>query len=400
MRSRAPPNEPGAIPSSYLSWASQSNIRFAHPGYDGEFSSVVFLSLPRLDDGGVCYDTAITACGLVACNQWAGFFSTDKPGQHRIERPADGILRDDKYYFHLPAGSGPGPYPIVPRFSDWVFPHEDLPAIWTRLQLQTSGELQGVAINQRPLFCIATKYAHGVDVAHCVPSGEREWWIQNHMDLYGNEGASHYSSSGQDTQANLVPLRADLHRVFDERQLCFVPKEVEEDGPTKQLRLLIRVVTRSPGGEVGGLWHNRSLHGVPPALSKECLFARFAYTILNPAVSPSSFLSNASAALNLYVRNPETGVQSAKMHSPAECRKLLLLARSRSPKKRGASSQGNNDGNSYDDDEKTTVDSPQFGAGYEFAVDYDDEPKRGRSRKRRFRADAGNEDPPCWRLRC
>lgn len=256
-----------------------------------------------------------------------------------------------------------------------------------------------MAINQRPLFCIATKYAHGVDVAHCVPSGEREWWLQNNMDLYGNQAAVYYSSVGQDTQAILVPLRADLHRVFDERQFCFVPKEVEEDGPTKQLRLLIHVVAQSPGGEVGGLWHNRSLHGVPPALSKECLFARFAYTILNPTISPASFMAYPSAALNLCVRDPVTGVQAAKMHSPAECRKLLLLARSRSPKKRNALSQDNNDGNSCDDDENTTIDSTPFGAGYIFAADSDDEPKRGRSRKRRFQADDRSEISQPWRFR-
>ncbi|KAL8408121.1 hypothetical protein RB594_006792 [Gaeumannomyces avenae] len=397
MRPRVPVDEPAAIPSSYLSWASQSNIRFAHPGYDGVFFSAIFLSLPRFDDGGVCYDTAMTACGLVACNQWSGFFSTDKLGQHRIERPADGILRGDGYYFHLPTASGAEPYPIVPRFSDWVFPHRNLPPIWNRLQLQANAGLEGLDVNQRPLFCFATKYAHGVDVARCVPSAEREWWSQNNMYIYGNEVALYYSSPSQDTPANLVPLRADLRRVFDERQLCFAPKEVQEneDGPTKQLRLLIHVVIRSCGGQFAGLWHNRLLHGVPPQLSKECLFARFAYTILNPAVSPSSFVPSASTALHLCVRDPETGVPAAKMHSPAECRKLMRFARSR---KRSAAPQDDSDGNSCDDDDKTTANSPQFGAGYELGVDSDDEPKRGRSRKRRFQAYDGSEDSQPWRV--
>ncbi|KLU86319.1 hypothetical protein MAPG_05333 [Magnaporthiopsis poae ATCC 64411] len=393
MRSRAPPNEPGAIPSSYISWASQENICFAHPGYDGDFSSFVFLSLPRLDDGGVCYDTAITACGIIACNQWSGFFSVDKSGQRRVERPVDGILRDDEYYFHLPT-SGAEPYPVVPRFSDWSFPHRNMPANWTSLQLQTSERLQDVAVNQRPPFCVATKYAHGVDVIHLVPTAEREWWSQNRMDLYGNQEALYYSSSGQDTPANLLPLRTDLHRVFDERQLCFVPKEVEEDDSTKRLRLLIHVVVRCRGGEIGGLWHNRSLHGVPPGLSKQCLFARFAYTILNPTVSSASFISGALMPLRLYVRNPETGIPAAKMHSPAECRKLMRHARSRSPRKRSVAPQ-DNDG----DDEKTTVNSPEVSEYHKFVVESDDEPRRGRSRKRHFEAGDYDEDSRSWRLR-
>lgn len=94
--------------------------------------SATFLSLPCLDDGGVCFDTALVACGLIACNQWSGFFSTDKLGQTRVDRPADGILRGHPYYyFHLPTpgSESPGatssdptsptsPYPITPRFSD------------------------------------------------------------------------------------------------------------------------------------------------------------------------------------------------------------------------------------------------------------------------------------------
>ncbi|KAH6627691.1 hypothetical protein F5144DRAFT_603942 [Chaetomium tenue] len=132
MRSRPASNDPAAIPPSLLSSVFQPNISFVHPGYDEDFTSATFLSLPCLDDGGVCFDTALVACGLIACNQWSGFFSIDKLGQKRVDRPADGILRGHPYYyFQLSASASgppgttssgptcpPSPYPIIPRFSD------------------------------------------------------------------------------------------------------------------------------------------------------------------------------------------------------------------------------------------------------------------------------------------
>lgn len=147
-----------------------------------------------------------------------------------------------------------------------------------------------MAVGQRASPCVATNYSHGVDVAHCIPSNEREWWDLNGMDDYAQPSMLLFSTQPQDSPANLVPLRSDFHRVFDERHLCFVPKEVEESGsnevgdgdPQTQPRLVIHVVVPSPSGEIAGLWHNRGLHGLPPGLSKECLFARFAYTILSP----------------------------------------------------------------------------------------------------------------------
>ncbi|KAH6841066.1 hypothetical protein B0I37DRAFT_230745 [Chaetomium sp. MPI-CAGE-AT-0009] len=72
MRHRPASNDPAAIPPALISSASQLNINFVHPGYDGDFTSATFLSLPRLDDAGVCFDTALVPCGL--------FSSTCLPG--------------------------------------------------------------------------------------------------------------------------------------------------------------------------------------------------------------------------------------------------------------------------------------------------------------------------------
>ncbi|KAK4152387.1 hypothetical protein C8A00DRAFT_44544 [Chaetomidium leptoderma] len=411
MRSRPASNDPAAIPASLITSASQPDIDFVHPGYDGDFTSATFLSLPRLDDGGVCFDTALAACGLIACNQWSGFFSTDKPGQSRVDRPSDGILRDHPYYyFHLPTSSDPPfpspspspPYPIIPRFSDWSFPHHDLPAHWTRLQLQTNTNIQPMVVGQRAGFCVATNYSHGVDVAHCVPSNEREWWDLNQMDRYGRPSALLFSTQPQDAPANLVPLRSDFHRVFDERHLCFVPKEVEDGEPPQiQTRLLIHVVVPSSNGQVAGLWHNRALHALPPGLSKECLFARFAYTILSPSVFSSSFLSGATVARRLCTRDPETQIPGVRMEGPANCRRIMRTARSRSPRKRSAPPTGNGDDDGWGDhrgcgdsgyyEKGAPFDSPpsgllaQFGPDPTYAMaEEEEEEEEGRGRKRAF----------------
>ncbi|KAK4135215.1 hypothetical protein BT67DRAFT_400508 [Trichocladium antarcticum] len=458
MRPRPASNDPAAIPPSLLSAASQPNIDFVHPGYDGDFTSTTFLSLPRLDDGGVCFDTALAACGLIACNQWSGFFSTDKPGQLRVDRPLDGILRDRQYYyFHLPASRSAAsdcssdppslapPYPITPRFSDWSFPHHDLPPHWSRLQLQTNLNIQPIIVGQRASFCVATNYSHGVDVAHCVPSNEREWWDLNRMDRYSCSSTLLFSTQPQDSPANLVPLRSDFHRVFDERHLCFVPKAVEgsdsdsvgdplapttlsQRTPQAKTRLLIHVVVPSPNGQVAGLWHNRALHALPPGLSKECLFARFAYTIFSPAVFSSAFLSGATVARRLSIRDPETQIPGVRMESPANCWRILRTARSRSPRKRsapppgeadddGCGAEGNGAGKENGEQEReeeghgaiggdykgfgdggyleqeAPFDSPgsgllaQFGPDPAYAMaEENNEEKRGRGRKRAFEA--------------
>ncbi|KAL8346287.1 hypothetical protein RB598_000272 [Gaeumannomyces tritici] len=376
-------DDTAAIPSLLFVSASQPKVDFVHPGYDGDFISAAFLSLPPLDDGGVCFDTAIAACGLIACNQWAGYLSTDKAGQNRVARPADGILRNRPYYyFHVPV-TGSFPYPIIPRFSDWTFPHGNLPAPWARLQLQTNPNIQGQ--------CIATKYSHGVDSAHCVPSSESEWWDFNYMGRYSSSSAVNFSTQPQDSPANLIPLRADFHRVFDGRHLCFVPKEVKpSDSAAIQTCLYIHVFVPSYNGQVAGLWHNRALHPLPPGLSKECLFARFAYTVLSPAVFASSvFLGGSRVARHLCTRDPKTQTPTAKMESPDSCRRISRTARSRSPRKRsappgndddaGGCSEG--DSNSGYLSRKATL-SGTYGLPFQLLEEEEEEEERGRSRKR------------------
>ena len=103
-------------------------IRFRHPGYPD--SNNILLRLPAFDhpEGGFHYDTAITACGILAGNRWDGWLTESREGPPIVLGP-DGILLGSNYYFHLPLPSD-APYGIVPCFRMWEFPHEKLPPTW------------------------------------------------------------------------------------------------------------------------------------------------------------------------------------------------------------------------------------------------------------------------------
>ncbi|KAL3603081.1 hypothetical protein FPOAC2_07398 [Fusarium poae] len=145
---RDPIDEPQALSGSSVS-SGKRFVKIFHPGYhepDQEQydpNGDVLISLPALDDGGIHHDTAHTACAILAANRWDGYFSRDRSGTAKVDPPQDGILREKSYFFCLPSpststspDSTDHPYPVIARFGDWRFPHDDLPPIWRRLQEQ------------------------------------------------------------------------------------------------------------------------------------------------------------------------------------------------------------------------------------------------------------------------
>ncbi|KAK0627942.1 hypothetical protein B0T14DRAFT_493937 [Immersiella caudata] len=277
MRLRPAANEPGDVVAQ-----RPRRIDFLHPGYGGR---AVLLSLPALDDGGIHFDTALVACGLIAGNRWGdGFFSSDPSGSpaDAVERPHDDILRGPQYFFCLPGPLNP-PYPVVPRFSHWRFPHGNLPPPW---QQWTAAARSGRDAEAAARRCVVSNYADGLEMAHLLPAGEDDWWLSNQMQQYSPTQL--FSSDPIDGPANLLTLRADLHRVFDERHFCFVPKEdagqSSHSSCSSPPQLVLHVFNSTPSGQLPSLWHNRPLHPVPPTVAVECLFARFAWTVLSPRV--------------------------------------------------------------------------------------------------------------------
>ena len=62
-----------------------------------------------LDGGGIEYDTARVACAILAGNRWDGWLARrshddEGTGYERIERPTDGVTREEVYYFCVSDG--------------------------------------------------------------------------------------------------------------------------------------------------------------------------------------------------------------------------------------------------------------------------------------------------------
>ncbi|EJT71213.1 hypothetical protein GGTG_10473 [Gaeumannomyces tritici R3-111a-1] len=304
---------------------------FLHPGYPGK---AVLLSLPALDDGGIDFDTALAACGLVAGNRWSdGSFSLDRSAAVSVERPSDGVLREPEYFFQLPGPLDP-PYPIVPRFSHWLFPHDNLPPLWQRWAADATAATRTGEVARR---CVLSNYGDGLEMAHLLPASEDDWWYSNRMQRYSPMQL--FSSSPINGPANLLTLRADLHRVFDERHFCLVPKVGDNSGgdadPLESPQLVLHVFNSTPSGQLPGLWHNRAAHPIPATVAVECLFARFAWTVLSPSVF-DMFLPSALVPRRLLLWSRDKGEWETEEASPEMCRQLWMNSRSRSPRKRSA----------------------------------------------------------------
>lgn len=148
-------------------------IKILHPDYSAAENTL--LHLRALDDGGVDYDTALVACSIVTGNTKTGFFATREAGSRgleRVVRPDDGILRENEYYFQLPDDHVlERPYPVVPRFEDWTFPHGAMPSPWEELGRQAQGGTS----------CRITDCMWGVERAHLIPLTVKGWWDREEL---------------------------------------------------------------------------------------------------------------------------------------------------------------------------------------------------------------------------
>ncbi|KAF5024555.1 hypothetical protein F66182_3318 [Fusarium sp. NRRL 66182] len=398
---RDPIDEPHLISTRAIA-KRPSFIDFIHPGYAESVQDAegdVLLSLKAFDDNGIDYDTAHTACSILCANRWDGYFSLDRDGSTTVQQPRDGILRQPRYYFHIPSQATSGrdadPYPVVARFSDWRFPHGNLPPLWERLK----NELEANQVTTRS--CCLSNYADAVESAHLVPSAQVSWWSSNRIARYVDSSLS--STDPINAAANLIPLRSDIHEMFNERHFTFVPKISHNgDGPpqTERVYLVGHVFNSTPSGQLPVLWHNRRVHTLPPEVSVECLFSRFAWTIFSPTVF-RDFL-DAGIPRHIVAWNSETRRHDVEVADADRCRAIWSASRSRSEsprknKRRAASPS--QDGREHhvmsDEDSGYYGCTGCFGSGSEPALASPEEPDRGRSRKRK-----ANVSPEKRRMLC
>jgi hypothetical protein len=242
----------------------------------------VLLPLKGYDKESRGLDTmfVLIACGIVAGNRWDGFLSRTRQGDDRVDLASTPELEEEEYFFHLPNDTGPEsnePYPIVPNFKHWRFPHYGLPTHWNNAASDPKGNLQyvqdetvsrsniTVAVRMRDASCRISGCRESLGVAHLVPRLDLDWWNDNGMTVYNSN-----PTSGLDDVANCILLREDLHTGFDKPMFVFVPKK---NGAT--LEFVLYLLSHSV--EYERLYHNHALHKL--CVRVELLFARFAWSI-------------------------------------------------------------------------------------------------------------------------
>ncbi|KAI1506156.1 hypothetical protein F5X99DRAFT_125831 [Biscogniauxia marginata] len=376
--------------------ASVAEVSFYHPGY--EFPHDLLFKLPKLDQEhssptkGIHYGTALAACQIVA-NNADGYLATDRTGQHRVNCEFDDVLTRNKYWFFVVGASTEGglhaksPYPIVPSFQDWPFPHQD------QDDDQNSTPLKGwlrnwhqpnAAITGR---CIITQASGLIEAVHLIPDAEREWFERNAMSQYG----VHHDV---DQSINKIDLRSDIRKAFDDHWFTVVPK-----AGSYAVHLL--VATKISTREFAEHFHNRPVlqqapttTGLPRDVPREFLYARFARAVLlllKPFVAQSA-VSRRVARYRVQSQGrpggeAEAGGNGPRIHvewlSSEELRRQYDGGgtRSASPSKRKRG-QGPEQENNNDSDEEEYIEDDTIIRRKIIDDFLEEEPERGRSRKR------------------
>ncbi|KAL8725169.1 MAG: hypothetical protein Q9166_007523 [cf. Caloplaca sp. 2 TL-2023] len=306
-------------------------IEFKHPAYPDDCDT--FLILYALDhpDGGLHCDTAKVACGIIAGNNWHGYFTAEKGGPPN-EISGDDILPCGKWYFYIPGyryDSIDTAYPITPHFAAWKFPHDDLPSNWLfprdlprrNSQIIRSDASVALAIRDGGQ-CRVSGRKEKCTKAHIIPVDEDDWYHLNQMSKYVHNPQRRSRSAITDL-SNLILLRADLHRSFDDdKKFVFVPKKPQPNLSNMVTHLL------SPSDEFGLLYHNTAAYSLD-LVPRQYLFARFAWAIF-PLIEPF-LLSNVKRFL-------ATATKGQHTFNPDECKEFTVPRGRRSgtgsPKKR------------------------------------------------------------------
>ena len=91
--------------------------------------------------------------------------------------------------------------------------------VTTELSLSRSNVTSGVY--HRDLTCRVSQSTEGLAAAQLVPRVEASWFDRNGISIYGAIGAG----VGLEDQKNVILMRADLYKSFDNRMFVFTPKD-------------------------------------------------------------------------------------------------------------------------------------------------------------------------------
>jgi hypothetical protein len=199
-------------------------------------------------------------------------------------------------------------YAVVPRFSDWEFPHDNLPQYWKNCDIPCDADAprSGASIVGRDVSCRITAYREGTHIAHLVPASEAVWFNHNTMSTYALDMAT--VNDGR----NLILLRSDLHNIFDARKFAVVPKFSDAEN---KLVFVVHALVGNARSEIVQLYHDVPLQPLTE-IAIEFLFARFAWTII---CSANNFLGG---GVPRALRVRDGAVYKTEIFSATECMEL------------------------------------------------------------------------------
>jgi hypothetical protein len=161
------------------------------------------------------------------------------------------------------------PYPIVPSWEDWQSPHESFPFsndadVWPKTS----------PVDPLPTRCAVTASSLGPTKSHLIPKLEDKWLRRNGMACITNI----------DDPRNIVILRADLHKEFDNRQWTIAPKPGHAisalPGQDPTFEYAVHVIGSAPcASELRDIYHNVTLQNCR-YIPRQCVLARFAWSVL------------------------------------------------------------------------------------------------------------------------
>ncbi|CAI6225632.1 unnamed protein product [Periconia digitata] len=124
------PCKPPEVPRRFR--GSRRQIFFRHPRYHNSNNVLLKLFAPDVGQSSQNYSLyagyALQACGIIAGNCWDRWLLEARDSNSSALVNSTSTLDKSSYYFHLPLipsnVNASLPYPIVPTFRKWRFPHD------------------------------------------------------------------------------------------------------------------------------------------------------------------------------------------------------------------------------------------------------------------------------------
>ncbi|KAF2768578.1 hypothetical protein EJ03DRAFT_352112 [Teratosphaeria nubilosa] len=207
---------------------AHQRICVRHPDYHAQN---VLLSLPARDGASrdrAHFPTVIAACSIITDNN-PNVSLSPSPDCRALPRldpdAADDTIPAGDYFLHVPPPEGPAPpspYPIIPNFRAWSFPHHSLPPLWVGHAPPPKSNVNAVAQEN----CRITNLHLACEDAQIIPASEKSWFTSNEMDQYGLLSARSGDAIA-DTWVNKVRLQAHARRLWDELHFGIVSRRVQ-----------------------------------------------------------------------------------------------------------------------------------------------------------------------------